>query len=94
MRELLPGIEERNYAKEPLTAAEIEAIVTAAGGVAPVLNTRHEVAKARGWATKPPSAKEFVAAAVGEPNLLRRPIVVKDGRVVVGKDEAGWKSLA
>jgi arsenate reductase-like glutaredoxin family protein len=93
VRELLPGIDERNYAKVPLTADEVREIVAAAGSVAKVLNTTHATAKERGWKASPPPVDEFVAAVLQEPNLLRRPIVVKDGRVVVGKDEAGWKSL-
>lgn len=94
MRELFPGIEERNYAKGPLSAAELRAIVAAAGGVAPVLNATHAIAKERGWKAAPPAVEDFVAAAVAEPNLLRRPILLADGRVVVGKDEAGWVALA
>lgn len=66
----------------------------AAGGVAAVLNARHATARERGWADNPPGRDEFVAAALAEPNLLRRPIVLKDGRAVVGKDPAGWKELA
>lgn len=93
MRELFPSIAERNYAKDPLTADEIRAIVTAAGGVGPVLNTTHATAKARDWKANPPSMEDFVAAALPEPNLLRRPIVLVGGRVVVGRDEAGWKGL-
>ena len=93
MRELAPGIPERNYSKDPLTADEIAGIVSAAGSVAAVLNTRHEIAKERGWAAKPPPTPEFVAAAVKEPNLLRRPILVQDGKAVVGRDEAGWKAM-
>lgn len=94
MRELLPGIEEHNYSKTPLTAEQVHAIVAAAGGVAPILNTTHAIAKERGWKERPPSAEEFVPLAVTEPNLLRRPIVLVNGKVVVGKNEAGWKSLA
>lgn len=93
MRELDPGVEERNYAKAPLTAEEVGAIVDAAGGVAAVLNARHEIAKAKGWKDAPPPKAEFVAAAVMEPNLLRRPILVRDGKAVVGRDEAAWTAL-
>lgn len=93
MRELLPGIEEHNYSKTPLTAEQVRAIVTAAGGVAPVLNSTHTIAKERGWKANPPATEEFVALAVTEPNLLRRPIVLKDGKIVVGKNEAGWLAL-
>jgi len=75
---------ERNYHKEPLTRAEVEAIVRAAGSVAAVLNTRHATAKSRGWKDAPPSRAAFVAAVLEEPNLLRRPVTVKGGRAVVG----------
>jgi len=57
------------------------------------LNTRHEVARARGWKEHPPSKAELAAAAALDNNLLRRPIVVRDGRAVVGRDEAGLREL-
>ncbi len=93
MRELFPEIEERNYSKVPLTEAEVRGIVEAAGGVARVLNATHATAKANGWKASPPGVEVFVLAAVSEPNLLRRPIVVADGRAAVGKSEAAWQGL-
>jgi arsenate reductase-like glutaredoxin family protein len=90
---LNPDITMRDYAKSPLKAEEIRAIVAAAGGVAPVLNTTHATAKERGWKTSPPGTDEFVAAALAEPNLLRRPIVLVDGKIVIGKDAEGWKRV-
>jgi arsenate reductase-like glutaredoxin family protein len=93
VRALAPGIAERNYAKEPLTESELLAIVAAAGGVGPVLNARHETAKALGWsAASPPAAEAFAAAAAREPNLLRRPILLAGGMVIVGRDEEGWRA--
>ena len=61
-----------------------------------MLNARHEIAKARGWGESPPRTAEFVAAAAKEPNLLRRPILVKGKTVLVGYDkgnEARWGKL-
>ncbi len=58
----------------------------AAGGTADVLNTRHKTAKESGWKDKAPSKTAFLKAAVEENNLLRRPILVKGSKVVVGKD--------
>lgn len=71
----------------------MESIVAAAGSVDAVLNTRHALAKERGWKETPPTTAEFAAAVLGEPNLLRRPILVRDGHAVVGKDEEGWRRL-
>ena len=93
MRQQQVEIEEVNYAKTALPESVIKDIVKKAGGVAAVLNTRHEIAKTKGWATKPPSAAEFAKAAAAEPNLLRRPILVDGDRVIVGFDEAAYKKL-
>ncbi len=94
LKTLFPALTETNYSKASLSEDEIRRIVAAAGGVAAVLNTRHEIAKDNGWKETSPSVDAFAAAAAAEPNLLRRPIVMKDGKVVVGKDEAGWQDLS
>jgi arsenate reductase-like glutaredoxin family protein len=58
-----------------------------------VLNTRHEIAKSRGWKAAPPAVDEFVAAAGQDNNLLRRPIVLAKNRAVVGFDEASLRAV-
>lgn len=94
MRELSIELQEVNYAKTGLDEATVLAIIAAAGSVAAVLNTRHATAKAKGWATSPPSAAELARAVVAEPNLLRRPIVIAGGRAIVGFDPAAYAALA
>jgi arsenate reductase-like glutaredoxin family protein len=86
-------VEEINYAKAALTAAVVLEIVAKAGSVAAVLNTRHAVAKAHGWAAAPPSPAAFAKAVVAEPNLLRRPILVDGDRVIVGFDREAYARL-
>jgi arsenate reductase-like glutaredoxin family protein len=88
VREVDESVDERNYAKKPLTAEEIGELVDLAGGVAAVLSTRNAAVKERGWAASPPDKATFVAAAAADNNLLRRPILVVGDRVVVGKDAA------
>lgn len=88
-----PDIEERNYAKEPLKKTEIKRIVDTVGSVADVLNTRHEVAKENGWKAKAPAKATFVNAAFEEPNLLRRPVVIRGQQAVVGFDEEALRAL-
>ena len=85
VRETGADVTERNYASKPLTEDEVRSIVRAAG-VSAALNTRHEIAKSKGWKERPPTEDELVRAAMSEPNLLRRPILVRDGRALVGKD--------
>lgn len=76
-----------------MTATEIRSIVQAAGGVAAVLNTRHAIAKENGWKDTAPSQAAFIAAVQEQSNVIRRPILVKDGKAVVGKDEDSLRSL-
>lgn len=86
VRELDPEVEERNYAKKPLTADEIEALIDRCGGVSAVLSTRNAIAKERGWDRTPPDRATYVAAAVADNNLVRRPILIAGDEVVIGKD--------
>lgn len=69
------SLADRNYSKVPLTLVEIRAIIAAAG-VPTLLNATHAIAKERGWRTTPPDADTFAMAALEEPNLLRRPILL------------------
>jgi arsenate reductase (glutaredoxin) len=87
-------LDEINFAKASLDEATVRAIVRKAGSVAAVLNTRHAIAKERGWAKAPPDAKTFAAAVAAEPNLLRRPIVIAGDRVIVGFDPDAYAALA
>jgi arsenate reductase len=75
---------DRNYSKDPILATEVLQIVAAAGSVAAVLNTRHAIAKEKGWAAQPPDAQSFAAAVVAEPNLLRRPVFLSQQQAIVG----------
>jgi arsenate reductase-like glutaredoxin family protein len=87
-------MEEVNYAKSGLPEATVRDIVTKAGSVAAVLNTRHATAKELGWVASPPSAAEFARAVVADVNLLRRPIVIDGDRAIVGFDREAYKQLA
>jgi arsenate reductase-like glutaredoxin family protein len=96
LREQGIEVDEVNYARTGLDESTVKAIVAAAGGVARVLNTRHEIARSRGWAEKPPSVAEFAAAAASDVNLLRRPILIAGTKVLVGHDKKNqddWKRL-
>ena len=89
-------VDEINYARKPLDADTIAEIVRVAGGVSKVLNPRHEVAKSKGWVEAPPREMDFIAAAVKEPNLLRRPILVRGKAVLIGYDKSNeekWGKL-
>ena len=93
MRNSTLEADEVNYAKTKLDEATVTSIVAKAGSVAAVLNTRHAIAKEKGWVDKPPSAEVFAKAVAGEPNLLRRPILVIGNKVIVGFDKAAYAKL-
>ena len=90
-----PGLEldEINYAKAPLDEATVKSLVDKAGGVARVLNTRHAIAKDKGWVDAPPDADTFAKAVVKDVNLLKRPILVVGKRAIVGFDKAAYAKL-
>lgn len=85
---------EHNYSKQALTVQTVNTIVKAAGGVAAVLNTRHEIAKSNDWKSNPPNVAEYANAVVAEPNLLRRPILLNGSTAIVGFDKAQYAALA
>lgn len=96
MRERGVEVEAVNYAKTGLDEPTVNAIVAAAGGVARVLNTRHELARTRGWIERPPPVSEFAAEVARDPNLLRRPILISGKKVLVGydkKNQEDWQKL-
>ncbi len=84
---------ERDYSKKPLTAEEIESIF-GDDPIPPFLNTRHAVYKERDFANKLPSPDELIKLIIKEPNLLRRPIVRKGKKVVIGFDKDLLSKLA
>lgn len=93
MRNSSIEVEEVNYAKSGLTEATVRDIVAKAGSVAAVLNTRHAIAKEKGWVAAPPSAEVFAKAVVADVNLLRRPILIDGKRVIVGFDREAYQGL-
>ena len=97
LREKEIEADEVNFAKEGFDEATLRSIVKAAGSVAAVLNTRHAIAKERGWGEKAPGVDEFVRAALGEMNLVRRPILIRGKTVIVGFQKSNhdaWSKLA
>ena len=93
MRKAGVELDEINFAKGGLDEATVRAIVDKAGSVAAVLNTRHAIAKDKGWVASPPDAATFAKAVAKEPNLLRRPILVLGKKLIVGFDKPAYAKL-
>jgi Spx/MgsR family transcriptional regulator len=48
------------------------------------LNTRNELYRERGMSKNPPTRKEAIRLMSEHPNLIKRPILVKGSRIVLG----------
>jgi len=81
------ALEEREYGKSPFTEKELGELV-AGEPVENILNTRNELYRARNMKQKPPSKEEAIKLILKEPNLLRRPVIVKGKKKLLGFNEA------
>ena len=87
VRRLDPDITERNYAKDPLTRAEVTKILDVVGEVALLVRKRNKTVKENGWQEKAPSKGAFIKAVLVDNNVIDRPVVIRGKRFVVGYDE-------
>lgn len=86
------SFEEREYGKNPLTEKELRELI----GDEPVekfLNTRTPLYREKNMKQKPPSKDEAIKLMVKDPNLLRRPVIVKGKKKLTGFNEAEVKDL-
>jgi arsenate reductase-like glutaredoxin family protein len=58
------------------------------------LNPRNELYRERGMKTNPPPRDEAIRLMSENPNLIRRPILVKGSRMLFGFDEDEWSAVA
>jgi arsenate reductase (glutaredoxin) len=57
------------------------------------LNSRNELYRARGMKENPPSRAEALELMAAHPNLIKRPILVKGGEIVLGFQEKEMSAL-
>ena|ERR1700674_4861664 len=82
----------RDLATERLSVAELEKLI-GERNYTEFLNTRNALYHEKKMKENPPSRREAIRLMAKEPNLIRRPVVVAGGRVVVGFDEKGMARL-
>jgi len=78
----------RDIWKEPLSASELEELIGNHDHTE-FLNTKSKVYREENMKEEPPSRRKAINLMAKEPSLIRRPIIVGGGRVVVGFDEQG-----
>jgi arsenate reductase-like glutaredoxin family protein len=90
--ELAVDLDERDFAKEPLSAAELKELLR---GRDPreFLNPRSPAFKARGLGGKQLSAAQAIELMAAEPNLIKRPILIAGGEIVAGFDRDRLRKL-
>ena len=57
------------------------------------LNTRNELYRERGMKENPPPRREALKLMSENPNLIKRPILVKDGKIILGYDEEALRTM-
>lgn len=58
------------------------------------LNTRNELYRTKKMGQNPPTREEALKLMAAEPNLIRRPVVLRGSDIVLGYDEEGLKRIA
>lgn len=82
------GMHFRDLGKERLSAAELEKLIGDRDHTQ-FLNTRNELYRRKKMKDHPPSRAEAIRMMEKEPNLIRRPVIIAGGRVVLGFDQEG-----
>ena len=59
----------------------------------PFLNSRNELYRERKMKEKPPSREEALELMAAHPNLIKRPILMKGGEIVLGFQEEEMRGL-
>jgi len=90
--ELGAEIESRDLDKTPLSVEEIAALI-GERDYKLFLNTRNELYREKKMAEKPPSRGEAIALMSKNPNLIKRPILLRGGQLLLGFDEAAYRKF-
>jgi len=85
-------LESRDLDKQRLTEAELEELI-GDRDYKEYLNTRNELYRSRKMKDHPPSRAEAIKLMAKEPNLIRRPVVIRGAQMVLGFDEAAYRKL-
>ncbi len=75
-----------------LTEAEIEKLI-GSRDYKLFLNPRNELYRDRNMKEHPPSRVEAIRLMAANPNLIRRPILLKGSSIILGFDEQEWAKL-
>ena len=86
------SFDERELGKSPMTTEELDLLI-GQHDYKLFLNSRNELYRERKMKERPPTRAEAVKLMAHEPNLIKRPLLVRGQRVVYGFDEDGFRGL-
>ncbi len=92
MLELGADIESRDLDKSPLSVEELEQLI-GERNYKTFLNTRNELYREMKMAEKPPSRADALKLMSKNPNLIKRPILLRGGKILLGFDEDAYRKL-
>jgi arsenate reductase-like glutaredoxin family protein len=78
-------LDERDYAKSPLSAAELKALF-AGRDPRDFLNQRSPTFKAMNLAGKSLTAQQALSLMAKDPNLIKRPLIIAGKQIIAGFD--------
>jgi arsenate reductase-like glutaredoxin family protein len=85
-------LQARDLDKQPLSEKELDELI-GTRDYKPFFNPRNELYRERNMAQKTPSRVEAIRLMAKNPNLIKRPVVVRGQQIVVGLDEAAYRKL-
>jgi arsenate reductase (glutaredoxin) len=85
-------LESRDLDKQRLTEAELQELI-GDRDYKEFLNTPNELYRSRKMKDHPPSRAEAIKLMAKEPNLIRRPVVIRGSQMVLGFDEEAYRKL-
>ena len=82
----------RDLDKQRLTEAELDQLI-GDRDYKLSLNTRNGLFRKRNMKLHPPSRADAIKLMAKEPNLIRRPLLIRGSLILFGLDEAAYRQL-
>jgi arsenate reductase (glutaredoxin) len=86
-------LELRDIGKDRLTFEELDRLI-GDRDYRKFLNSRNVLYRQKNMGQQPPTRAEALRLMAAEPNLIRRPVVIRGGRIVLGFDPEELEKLA
>src|ERR1700761_8362960 len=92
LQKLGAELESRSLDKQKLSKDELDELI-GDRDYKEFLNTRNELYRERNMKEHPPTRAQAIALMAEQPNLIRRPVVIRGKRLILGYDEEAFKGI-